>query len=924
MDAARFARIQDLFLDALDRPPEEREAFLDTACRTADGAPDPDLRRAVEAYLEADTADGDFLLDQPLVVAPPLEPEEDAVEGRRVGPYRLLRLLGRGGMGAVYLAEREDMGRAVALKVVRGDLADPEARQRFRRERRLLARLEHPGITRLYDVGVADDGTPYFAMERVEGEPLTDYCDRLRLGLDARLRLFEQVGRTVQHAHQHFVVHRDLKPSNVYVTPEGEVKLLDFGIAKALDEAEQADDAAHTRTGRRLLTPGYAAPEQFTGEGVTAATDVYSLGVLLYELLTGHRPHENTAAPTEAPPPPSTAVTGAADADTAAAEARQTTPERLARRLRGDLDVICLKALQPEPARRYASAEAFVEDVKRHLAGLPVAARPDAAGYRLRKFVARHRRGVVASVLGAALLAAVVGFYTVRLAAERDRAQTEARTAERVSSFLVDLFGAADPFEEVQGDTLRAVDLLARGAARVETELEGEPEVQATLFDAIADVYVRLGRLEDAEPLYERALALRRDTLDPDDPALAETLTGLGGLYVERGAFGAADSLGALALSISGPDARTLETARALHLLGRSRYAQADYPAADSLHRRAQALFRTLAGPDNDGTVASLSELAQVAEARGDDSTATRYAMAVLTSRRRTYGDDHPAVAEALSDIGYLLRKQGRYAEAEARYREALAIKRRALGDDHPSVATTLNNLGVLLGVAGHYDEVGPVLEEALAIRRVRFGDVHPLVASTLGSLSRLAITQGDLDRALAHQDEALAILRQLHGGGDHPTVSTVLNNQARVRLQQGQPREAERLWREVLAMEQRLRGGDHDEMAKALSNVGAVLVEQGRYDEAESFLTSSVAMYRRLLGNEVAEPTHPMRHLARIATARGRYEEAERLLTEALRLQETNLGPDHPEIAPTREALAALYDAWGRPGEAARYRRTP
>ena len=911
MDPARFARVDALFHEALERPPEARAAFLEAACD------DATVRAEVEALLQADAADGPFVLDAPLLP----NPEREGLEARRrVGPYALVRELGRGGMGTVYLARRDDVDREVALKVVRGDLADPSARRRFLVERRVLARLSHPGIARLYDAGVADDGTPYFAMEYVEGEPLTDYADARGLGLEARLRLFEAVGRAVQYAHGQLVVHRDLKPSNVLVAAGGgardaggvpsrpQIKLLDFGIAKLLDEAE---DEERTATGRRLLTPAYAAPEQRAGGPVTAATDVYALGVLLFELLTGRRPDDSGTHR------PSTAL---ATGDAAAARTRGTTADRLARRLRGDLDVICETALREDPARRYASVEALVEDVRRHREGLPVAARRDSVGYRARKFVRRHRRGVAAAAAGVLALVALTAFYTTRLAAERDRAQLEARTAERVSGFLVDLFGASDPFEEVRGDTLRAIDLLACGAARVEAELDDEPAIQATLFDAIADVYVRLGRLDEAEPLYERALGLRRRVLAPDDPDLAETLRGLAALDVERGRFATADSLGSAALSVLGPGARGLEAARVLYTLGLGRHRRGDFPAADSLHRRAAALFRALAGPDDDETVAALAQLAHVAEALGDDSTAAARAEAVLEARRRVYGDVHPHVAEALNDVAFIRRKQGRYDEAEGHYLEALAIKRRLLGRGHPSVASTLNNLGVLYGFAGRYDEVAGPLEEALAIRRARYGDVHPEVASTLGSLSMLAVTQRDYDLALRRQDEALAILRRLHTG-DHPSVAATLITQGQVRYRQGRFRDAERIFREALAMERRLRGGDHEQVAKAANNVGAALVDQGRYAEARPVLDDALAMFRRLHGDGSPALAPPMRHLARVATAEGRYTDAERLLTDALRLQADGLSPDHPALGPTREALVALYETWGRPRLAARYR---
>ncbi|GAB5537799.1 MAG: serine/threonine-protein kinase [Rubricoccaceae bacterium] len=910
-----FDRVQTLFLEALEQPHDKRAGFLESACDNADE------RQAVQQLLDADALDSPFLLDEPLVRLSSDDSGAEAdIEGRRVGPYQLKRLLGRGGMGAVYLAEREDVGRDVALKIVRGDLADPSARRRFLFERRVLGRLEHPSIARLYDVGVAEDGTPYFAMEHVEGVPVTDYCDHRQLGLEARLRMFEAIGRAVQHAHQHFIVHRDLKPSNIYVTPKGDIKLLDFGIAKALDEAESAqEDNTHTATGRRLLTPAYAAPEQHTDAPVTAASDVYSLGVVLFELLTGSRPETATTMGT-LPKRPSTVVTESDVTSSTAAATRQTTVDRLARRLRGDLDVICLKALQPEPERRYASAEAFVDDIKRHLEGLPVTARPDSARYRLKKFVRRHQQGFWASVVGALVLAGVVGFYTVQLQAERDRALTEATKAERVSGFLTDLFGAADPYEEVQGDTLRARDLLARGAARVEAELADEPEVQATVLDAIGDVYVRLGLFEDAEPVLSRALAIRREVLAPDALELAESYRNLAWVHMERGEFAAADSLGELALAIVGPVARTLETARAYYVLGTSRYRQANYPAADSLHQLAGALFESLAGPNDDETVGNLAQLSHVADAMGDDSTATVHAAAVLTARRRAYGENHPHVAEALNDVAFRLRRQGRYNEAEPLYRESIALKRRLLGDDHPAVATSLNNLGVMFGIAGRYDEVGPLLEEALAIRRARYGDVHPLVGGTLGSLSMLAITQEDYELAVARQDEALEIYQQLYDG-DHPSITSVLLNQGQVRYQQGQFREAERIYREVLDMERRLRGGDHEQVAKALNNVGAALVGQARYGEAQPFLEDALAMYRRVVGPEHMFVGIPMRHLGRIETARGRYAEAETWLTDALQIQTDHVGPEHPEVGRTRVELVALYEAWGRPQDAERVR---
>ncbi|MEP0546269.1 MAG: tetratricopeptide repeat protein [Rhodothermales bacterium] len=916
MDADRLDRIQHLFFAALEHPSETRAGFLDAACD------DAELRRAVEAYLAADTDEAAFLLDEPLVrLYEPTEEaldavegeEPDAVEGRPIGPYRLRRLLGRGGMGTVYLAEREDVGRQVALKVVRGDLADPAARRRFELERRMLARLEHPHIARLYDAGVADDGTPYFAMELVDGVPLTEYCDRERLGLDARLRLVGQVGRAVQHAHQQFIVHRDLKPSNILVTEDGTVKLLDFGIAKALDEAGE-ESGALTVTGRRVLTPAYAAPEQRTGGPATAATDVYSLGVVLFELLTGKRP-DTSADPTREPDRPSTAVTEADATSEEAALARQTTTKRLARRLRGDLDVVCLKALQPEPERRYASAEAFVEDIKRHLAGLPVTARRDSVGYRLRKFARRHRQGIAAAVLGVLVLALVTGLYTVRLQAERDRALTEARKAERVSAFLADLFGASNPFAEVGGDTLRARDLLDRGAARVDAELADEPEVQAAMLRVLGDVYYRLGLYDRAQPLLERALAVRRDALGPAALDVAESLHDLAWLHVQRGDYATADSLGRQSLALYERDGeRTVGLAAALVLAASTRYFLADYAAADSLYKMGYALNLALLGPDATETVTGLRDLGHVAFARGDTEAALRYAVLTLAGYRRIYGDAHPTIAKALNDLGFLEKRRARYAEAEAYYRDALAMERALGGDGDMGVASVASNLGAVLVDQARYGEAEPLLREALAVWQ---REDHPHTASALSHLVRVAREQGRLDTALVLQREALATARR-HHGETHPRVANMLSALGDVLLARGDARGAERAYREGHAIDAALHEADHPKLAAGSVRIGEALIAQRRYDEADALLRAALAPLRRTTDTDPMGLAAALEGLGRAATARGQYEEAEQLLGEALRLREARYGPGSPHLRETREALAALYEAWGRPGDAA------
>ncbi|HMB91641.1 MAG TPA: serine/threonine-protein kinase, partial [Rhodothermales bacterium] len=437
MTPERWQQVKDLFLDVLDQPQNQRVTYLRAAC---DG--DDDLRQHVEALLDGQQAPP-TILEQSAAEA--LVLTEDPLFDTHLGPYRLIRLLGRGGMGSVYLAERDDgqFEQTVAIKVVRRGLDTEDILSRFRYERQILAALDHPHIAALYDGGMTHDSRPYFVMEYVDGEPITAYCDRKRLSTNQRLALFRTVCRAVQHAHQNLIIHRDLKPSNILVTEEGTVKLLDFGIAKLLGE-ETDHTVPHTRTGLRLMTPEYAAPEQVLCKAITTATDSYQLGVLLYELLTGLRPYQITQRVQqeiervileEEPTRPSTAL-ALADTAAIASQARSTTQDRLRRRLTGDLDTIVLKALAKEPERRYNTVEQLAEDVRRHMAGLPVLAQPNAISYRMRKFIQRHRLGVAAATLvSLAVLLGMTGtlWQAQVAAAERDRAQAEAEKATQTA-----------------------------------------------------------------------------------------------------------------------------------------------------------------------------------------------------------------------------------------------------------------------------------------------------------------------------------------------------------------------------------------------------------------------------------------------------------------------------------------------------------
>ena len=900
MTPERWQQAQDLFHQALDLDPEERAAFLQKVC------PDASLRAEVQALLDADAAPPS-IFDTAQERTQTLPTDVQALSagsdraagvspiGRHIGPYRLVREIGRGGMGTVYLARRTDIDNDVALKLVRGSLAAPETVERFLRERRVLARLKHPNIGRLLDAGMTEEQTPYFVMEYVEGVPITKYCDERRLTISKRLALFQHVCQAVHYAHQNLIIHRDLKPPNIFVTDDGQVKLLDFGIAKLVEED---DEAGLTRTGMRLMTPEYAAPEQVRGQAATTATDVYALGVLLYELMTGHRPYALRGRSLgeieriiceEEPVRPSVAarryadyMAGGSSGEVPSSEAvrvlRTRHSDRLHRRIEGDLDVICLKALSKEPSHRYASAEALWEDIARHQSGLPVVARASTVRYRARKFVQRHRVGVSVTAVLVVVVAVLVAVFTLQLAEERDVAQTEAEKAEQVSSFLMGLFEASDPSEAL-GDTLTAFELLERGVARAEGLAE-EPLVQAQMLSVVGQVYVRLGDYEAAGPLLERALALRRDAVGEEHMDVAASLNNLAALLRQKG----------------------------------------DYAAAEPLFREALAMRRKLLGEEHVDVATSLNNLALLLHQKGDYAAAEPLYREALAMYRELLAEEHPSVATSLNNLALLLHQKGDYAAAEPLIREGLAMKRKLLGEEHPDLAISLSSLALLLLQRGDYAGAEPLYREALAMRRKLLGEEHPNVAISLNNLAALLRRKGDYAGAEPLYREALVMRRKLLGE-EHPSVAASLNNLAALLRRKGDFAAAEPLFREALVMRRKLLGEEHVDVATSLNNLALLLHQKGDYAAAEPLFREALAMYRKLLGEKHPSVATCLRNLAALLRRKGDFAAAEPLFLEALTIFQNRLGEAHTRTREAYEGLAELYTAWGKPDQAAQWR---
>ena len=928
-DSARWARVSDVFDVVADLPVAERPAALDRLCRDADGHPEADLRAEVESLLAADadaTLSTRSLRPVESVAAAALL-TDGVVVGERIGPWRVLRELGRGGMGRVDLVERADgvYDQRAALK--RLGLAAADRVRQFIRERQILARLEHPGISRLLDGGVTDDGTPYLVMEHVEGEPITTAADARGLSVSDRVRLFLQVCDAVGYAHRHLVVHRDLKPSNVFVSEDGGVKLLDFGIARLLDD--EADGGV--RTALPALTPAYAAPEQVAGGAITTATDVYALGVLLYELLSGQRPYEIehptlsgiVQAVVETRHRPPSAVTRD--------EARQ-------RALRGDLDTVVMKALDKEPERRYGSADDFGADLRRVLEGRPVEARAPTAAYRARRFVGRHRTGVVLSAL--VVLAAGVGLVSTLWQARQ--ARIEAATSSATAAFLGDLFRGADP-TAAPTDTLSALDLLDRGARRLDGGLADQPAVRADLYAVIGDAYLGLGRPDSAAAFARRVLAVTGPSgvaRDAVAAVRARVLLARATFPTDPEAAAAEFEQAVAAARASGDDAVLLDALEAQGDLVGSQVLSPDETVA--VFEEAMALCRRLEGDDSPRLgriLAMFAGKAASAHQHGRIEGLLRDALARLPADEAPY--DRSGV---LLELAKMLHATGQPEEAVARADEALAIRRRLLAPGDPRI-------GHALGTRASIGGGGPIQSEADAREALAIAERHADGAGEIEALDGLGAALTSQDR----MDEAVEVYRrrfvragEVYGaeGTRYPAAS---GTYARSLYQAGRFAEASRAWETSLelttsafgpesavVMSSLLEAGWSAEAAgqdaraaayyeraytgsRALSEtsrtrasaalwLGKARLDSGRSPEAVSLLREALAV-REVLDRPTAsgETGDGMRAQALLGEAlmeSGEETEGRRLVEQALSVLADVFGPDHPA---TRRARAVL-----------------
>jgi serine/threonine protein kinase/Tfp pilus assembly protein PilF len=763
--------------------------------------------------------------------------------GQAIGPYHLLQKIGEGGMGEVWVAEQQaPIRRKVALKLIKAGMDTKQVIARFESERQALAMMDHPAIARIIDAGETPQGRPFFVMEYVQGIPIIAYCDQNRLTVQERLELFMQVCDGVQHAHQKAIIHRDLKPSNILVAIQGSTavpKIIDFGVAKATAQS-LTEKTMFTELGVMIGTPEYMSPEQaeMSGQNIDTRTDIYSLGVILYELLTGARPFESKELRRAAldeilrkireedPPKPSTKLGSMGEASTASARKRRIELPSLVRQIRGDLDLITLKALEKDRTRRYGTPSEIKVDIERFLSHQPIVARAPSASYRLKKFVRRHRVGVgAASLLAVVLIAFAItmAIQSRRIAGERDRANQEAETARQVSDFLVGLFKVSDP-GEARGNSITAREILDKGADRVNRELKGQPLVQGKLMHTIGMVYRSLGLFDRAQDLLEQSLTVRTRTLGPYHTDVGNTLNVLGNIASDKGDLAKAKDLYLRAMAIQekslGPD--TQEVAACLHNLGLLSWLEADYPEARRLLEQALAIRKKVLGPEHELVATNMEALGAIAFREGDGKKAREIWEQTLAIREKLLGQDHPLIAYSLNNIALTHLYGGDPKGAVPLLERAIQIQEKVLGPKHPDLSAALSNLGDAARKAGDLAKAKTCYERAVVIMDAA-NPSNPELGRYLANLAGVLLEEKDVNGARKLYDRSLQ-LREKAFGPSHPDVGQSLGGLADCAAASGSVKDAEELYEKGLAMIRKPDGSFYPVAASVLRGYASFL----------------------------------------------------------------------------------------------------
>jgi len=973
----RWRRVKEIFSDALDRPADERNAFLEQAC-----AGDAALRAEVDDLLAADSGVGDFL-DTPAVV----EQSNGLAPGELLDEpfenYRLKRVISMGGMGVVYEAEQEHPRRTVAVKVMKDGIASPDALRRFEFEAHVLGGLRHPGIAQVFEAGThhtgatpggaAGRGVPFFVMEYVpDALSITDYAQRKKLGTKGRIALFTQVCKAVDHGHQKGIIHRDLKPANILVDAQGQVKVIDFGVARATD-SDLALTTQQTDVGQLIGTVQYMSPEQCTADPklLDTRSDVYSLGVVLYELLCGDLPYDVRSA-------------AIFEASRLIREQPPKRPSTVNRALRGDVETIVLKALEKERSHRYQTLSALADDLQRYLGGEVILARPAGPATKAIKIV---RRNPAISLTAFVAVATLIGFFVYivfwsypRIRAEHDRAVEAGKAAERereaallakersdneaekarlINDFLETTFLSADPYRA--GEDLDKHEMLDMAAARIETEFADQPEIRASLHHAIGSVYLNRGFLDAAEREIKKSIEIGCHIYGPQSAQVREVQCYLTQIYLGQARLAEAESLlegigefCSRELDDDHPLTRVMENNLAL-----VRRAQGRYVESERLLRRTLEWQIRTKGEANYSTLSTKYALAGVLDNLGRYAESERLHREAYEGRRLNLGDNHPSTLQSWSNLANAAMLAGRLDDAEEMYREVIVKMDDVLGLDHPDTLVTQGNLAIVLKKLGALEESEEINRKVLNQRIDQLGHEHPLTLNSINNLANVIKARGRLVEAeemlidlvevrkrvlgsdhpetlesmgnlgiVFNKRRKLAEAESIHRetweargrvlGEDHPATLSSGYNLALVLERRGLPGESEEIYREILTKKSSFPDDAYPLMCDTMSNLAILLVKRGVVDEAETYFRRVLKARRETLGNEHANTVRSIENLALFLRNNKGPVEAEELYREVLDLHRKKIGEDHPETLKSLARVALSVQLQERYADAA------
>lgn len=923
MSDQNWERIESILDEALSLPENQRDEFVIYKCEG-----DDDLKSEITQLLNS-ISDSEGWLEEPdrykvdfyreIVNDSDTFLPGSSLIGQQVGAYQIKELLGEGGMGLVYLAERTDgtFDHQVALKVIREGMDTEQNIRRFQQEQRILAGLSHPNIAGILDGGVTDSGLPYLIMEYVDGTPIDTYCEENKLSVHERLELIKTICSVVQYAHNNLIIHRDLKPENILVDKQGHIRILDFGIAKLLDPDHSDALGVRTRTGARILTFGYAAPEQIQGQAITTAVDSYALGILMYKLLTGVLPLDKKGKTVseiqrliikEPPPKPSERFKSLGpQQQKELGRQRQSTPQKLVQTLQDDLDAIILKNLRKEPAARYNSPDQLLEDIERYENRLPVSAREGKVRYHVSKFIKRHKLGITTATAVMLMTLGFVVFYTYQIALERNRARVEAAKAKQVKNFMLEIFTSSNPdMVSYSGKNITAFQLLTAGINKTEEELRNSPELYIEMLTAIGSALKNIDEFNASKNALHKALDKSNNYYGFQSTQSAGILATMADLESEKGNYYDSEKLISKAITIDENNKEKSNPALADHysILGFTKALQGEYREADKILLKADSLYIASGKSKSTRRFTNMSNLAEVKSRIGQYEQAERYLLESLDFYKKSYNGPHLNIATNQGKLGSLYQTLGKYEKAEELLLEALSLKIELLGEQSSSVANTYGTLAINSRTTGNFIKAEEFAQKQNDIHHILYADTSVKIAESLNNLALVKSDKEDYTTAEQLYRKALSI-KKLHLDENHPSLAIALYNLAHVLYKQKKYVQSTNLLKQVIEIDKRRLGPDHREVAVDLNKLGSVFRDMGALAKADSTFREAKQIFLSKFPENHYRLADYFLEYGLLKLDQNNRQEGIKMLERALFIYKENFEESHHKIKKVQKILA-------------------